>query len=307
MSESNTRFPQYGLRVAVVGLPGKWSTEQVADAFARRTGFRMVVDLSRLSVDLEQRRARYDGVNLRELDALVVKKLDAEYSPSMLERLEILRFIEEMGVRVFPPARALCRLVDRLACTVALRGAGIPMPPTVITEDIEYAVDAAERFGGAVLKPLYSTKGRGMQLLECGERDAMREAVRSFQAAGNRMLYVQKRLNLPDRDLGVVFVGGKYLTCYARVRGEGAWNTTTHQGGVYAPHVPSDTVVEIARRAQALFDLAFTVVDVVELPEGPKVFEVSAFGGFRGVHEATGIDAAERYADHVLETVRHAR
>ncbi|MHB8811540.1 MAG: hypothetical protein ACYC9M_16270, partial [Desulfobulbaceae bacterium] len=43
-----------------------------------------------------------------------------------------------------------------------------------------------------------------------------------------------------------------------------------------------------------------TCVDVVETDEGPRAFEVSAFGGFRGIQEACGIDAARHYADLCL-------
>lgn len=31
-----------------------------------------------------------------------------------------------------------------------------------------------------------------------------------------------------------------------------------------------------------------------------RLFEVSAFGGFRGAKEGIGIDSAGRYVDHVL-------
>jgi tetrahydromethanopterin:alpha-L-glutamate ligase len=57
----------------------------------------------------------------------------------------------------------------------------------------------------------------------------------------------------------------------------------------------------MATRAQALFGMDFTTVDVAETSDGPVVFEVSAFGGFRGAKEGIGLDAAARYADYVLE------
>jgi len=37
--------------------------------------------------------------------------------------------------------------------------------------------------------------------------------------------------------------------------------------------------------------------------EGPIVFEVSAFGGFRGALEGSGIDAAGAYADYALRKI----
>jgi ribosomal protein S6--L-glutamate ligase len=98
----------------------------------------------------------------------------------------------------------------------------------------------------------------------------------------------------------MVFLDGDYLGSYARVSKGDAWNTTIHSGGRYAAHTPPDAVIALAHRAQALFGMDFTTVDVAETSSGPIVFEVSAFGGFRGALEGIGVDAASLYADHVL-------
>jgi ribosomal protein S6--L-glutamate ligase len=103
-----------------------------------------------------------------------------------------------------------------------------------------------------------------------------------------------------ERDYGLVFLGGEYLASYARVRAGASWNTTIHSGGFYEAFEPKPEVIELADRAQRLFGLDFTSVDVVVTPGGPLVFEVSAFGGFRGLKEGAGIDPASLYADYVL-------
>ena len=292
-------------RIAVVGTPGKWSSESLADAFATRTGYRRLVDLGQISVDLASGRAMHQGEDLCQLDALVVKKIDQAYGWSNLDRIEMLRFIESKGVRIFSKPTSLLRLIDRLSCTVTLRAAGIPMPDTVITERAEDATAAIFDFGGAVLKPLYSTKARGMRVLEPTDRAAVEREVRAFQAEGNPVMYVQRKLASLERDLGVAFVGGRYLGTYARVRGGDSWNTTTREGGSYAGHESSAELIELAERAQSLFDLDFTAVDVVETPQGPLVFEVSAFGGFRGLKEGPQIDATEHLVRHVLGALGH--
>jgi len=106
-----------------------------------------------------------------------------------------------------------------------------------------------------------------------------------------------------EKDLGVTFLGGKYLATYARKSGGSSWNTTTNAGGKYVGHEPSREIIALAEKAQSLFDMAFTCVDIAETSEGPIVFEVSAFGGFRGLLDACGIDAAGAYAKHVLENI----
>jgi len=291
-------------KIAVIGIPGKWSTETLADAVEKQTGFRLVIDMAEVSLDLENNRLMSGENNLCELDALIVKKISAVYSPATLDRLELLRVAEQAGVRVFSPALSMLRLIDRLSCTVTLRNAGIPMPDTRVTEDIGVAMDTVRDFGSAVFKPLYSTKARGMTIIDADQDPAnMERAIRDF-SANNQVMYIQRKINLPGRDLGMVFLAGSYLGTYARVPQGDAWNTTINSGGRYEAHTPSDDVIELAHRAQAPFNMDFTTVDVAETDTGPIVFEVSAFGGFQGAKDGIGIDAAALYVDHVMQTIQ---
>jgi ribosomal protein S6--L-glutamate ligase len=286
-------------RIGVVGLPGKWSTETLADAVEAATGMRLVVDMSDVALDLDGRRLLYGEQDLCELDAIIVKKISREYSPNSIDRLELLRVAEARGVRVFSPALSMLRLIDRLSCTTTMANAGIPMPPTSITEDIGQAETAVQRYGSAVFKPLFSTKARGMIVVDAADPEAKRvEQIKAFHQH-NPMMYIQKKMELPGQDLGLVFLGGEYLGAYARVSEGSSWNTTILHGGRYAAAEPDAGWIEIAQRAQGLFDMDYTTVDMAETEAGPIVFEVSAFGGFRGAKEGLGINVAERYVDYV--------
>lgn len=288
-------------KIGVIGTPGKWSTESLADAFAKRTDHRQVIDIAHATLDLAQGTLFCDGVDLCSLDGLVLKKIDETYSPDALDRLEMLRVPEAKGVRIFSPAERVIRLMDRLACTVTLSNAGIPMPPTTITEDVTAARAALDQYGSAVFKPLFSTKARGMLLLDHDTPDAEAQ-IDAFKAA-NPMMYIQAKADLSGHDLGMVFLGGQYVCTYARVSQTDSWNTTIHSGGKYAPYDPSPELIELGRRAQQPFGLTFTTVDIALTPQGPIVFEVSAFGGYSGALKGCGIDAAGLVADHVLKAV----
>ncbi len=289
------------VKIGVVGIPGKWSTEALADALEKATGFRLVIDMAEVCAELDSGTLRYHDRRLNQLDAVVVKKISEVYSPATLDRLEMLRMLEQAGVRVFSRVASMQRLIDRLSGTLALYRAGIPMPPTRVTESLAAATSAVWDFESAVFKPLYSTKARGMTLIDCHDDPTrMQQAIEAFHQH-NPVMYIQQRLHLPGQDLGMVFLGGEYLGTYARVGRAGAWNTTIHSGGHYRAHTASDELVELATRAQAIFDLDFTTVDVAETEQGPVVFEVSAFGGFHGALKGIGINAAQRYVDYMLK------
>jgi ribosomal protein S6--L-glutamate ligase len=281
-------------------MAGGWSSESLADRVAERTGFRLLVDMQHVSARLDQGRVLFGDHDLCQLDGLIVKKVGETYNAHLLDRLEILRYVEERGVRIFSKPLSMLRLLDRLSCTITLASAGIPMPPTEISEDVRHAVSAVKRFGKAVAKGLYSTKARGM-LVVSGDDPELANKLATFKAADNPVMYIQQLLKLPGRDLGIAFLGGQYLGAYARMKGGGTWNTTIHSGGHYELYEPSAQILELAQRAQALFELDFTGVDVVETERGPMLFEVSAFGGFSGLRDGCQVDAAARYADYAVE------
>ncbi|PZX14112.1 GAK system ATP-grasp enzyme [Celeribacter halophilus] len=289
------------VKIGVVGTPGKWSTEALADALEAGTGFRLVIDMGQVTLDLAGGRLLYDGMDLATLDGLVVKKIAESYSVHALDRLEMLRIAEAQGVKVFSRPEAILRLMDRLACTVTLRNAGAPMPPTIITEDAQAAFKAVCDFGSAVFKPLFSTKARGMFVLDHDAPDAQAR-IAAFKAE-NPVMYIQKKADLSGQDLGMVFLNGTYVCTYRRIGESGSWNTTINSGGKYAPYEPTPDLIALGHKAQAPFGLTFTTVDIALTPEGPIVFEVSAFGGYSGALKGCGVDAMALMADHVVAEV----
>ncbi len=290
------------MKIGVIGTRGGWSSETLADTVAEKTGNeRVLIDMEQVRLDLPSGQAFYNGHRLNDFDALMIKKIGSRYSPDLLDRLEVLRYLSEKGLRIFSSPYSILRALDRLSCTISLQLNGIPMPPTTVTESVDQALTALESYGRAVFKPLYTSKARGMTVLEHGPE--ARRRIEEYRA-DFPIMYIQKTIDLGDLDLGIAFLGGEYLTTYARCKTNGAWNTTTESGGKYRPYEPSPEVIELARKAQEPFNLDFTCVDVAITPDGPYVFEVSVFGGFRGIQETSGIDAAARYVDYVMEKLK---
>jgi len=190
-----------GSRIGIIGLPGAWSTELLAGALEARTGFRLVVDPETLAYSSSEGGLTADGHELTEVDALVLRKMGAKYAPCMLDRLQLLRILKHRGVRMFSDPDLVGVVVDRIACTVSLPLAGVPMPETTITEDAQAAAAAVGEYGAAVLKPAFSTKARGMRIIRRGPNVAeeLRQfrnerAIQERQAASERAKMTEKCL-----------------------------------------------------------------------------------------------------------------
>ncbi|MCK5437459.1 MAG: ATP-grasp family protein, partial [Desulfobulbaceae bacterium] len=118
------------MKIAVVGTPGGWSSERLADAVEAATGYRLLVDMAKIRLSLPDGRIFYENNELSALDGVLIKKIGSPYFPDLLDRLETLRYLSEKGMPIFSKPERILRVLDRLACTITLQTGGIPMPPT---------------------------------------------------------------------------------------------------------------------------------------------------------------------------------
>ncbi len=295
------------MRVAVFGAPGGWSTQRLAEALRGAGAEALVVDPTACSVRLPDPRLFLDGRPLPALDGAIVKKLgDPADGWAVQERLNLLRHLAASGVPVVSAPERLAVAVNRYRMTVELARAGLPVPETVVTEDPAEAANAVLGFGTAVLKPLFTSKGRGMQRLDAGID--IRTFFNDARVQRRGPFYLQRLIAHPGRDLGVAVLDGRCLGAYWRVGRADQWMTTVLSGGRYEAADPPPRVAELALRAARHFGLLFTGVDLMETPAGDfVVLEVSAFGGFRGLLTACGVDAASALAAAALVRFEEAR
>jgi tetrahydromethanopterin:alpha-L-glutamate ligase len=294
------------MNVAVVGHPGAWSTERLARALRAEGADTSVVDLATCALALPGSGLSIGGRRLGPLDGAVVKKVgDAADGWSLGTRINLLRALQRSGVPVVSEPERLAVAADRYRMTLELAHAGLPMPETVVTDDADEAEAAVRRFGTAVLKPLFTSKGRGMRRLTAA--DDLPTLLARHRAAHGLPFYLQRFIPHPGRDLGVAVLAGRCLGAYWRVAAPEQWMTTILSGGRYVAADPPADVIDIAERAARHFDLLFTGVDLMETPDGGwTVLEVSAFGGFRGLSTALGLDAAPLVARAALERLAAA-
>src|SRR5205807_9693975 len=170
------------------------------------------------------------------------------------------------------------------------------------TEDLVGAERAGGRLGVAVMRPPSTSRGGGVHWL--GPAADLGRTLARLRAEAGGPLYLRRFVKHPGRDLGIAVLDGRCLGAYWRVAAPDRWMTTVHSGGRYEPAAPPREAIELALEAANRFGLIFTGVDLIEGPSGAwQVLEVSAFGGFRGLLQACGVDAASLLAETVLRRV----
>lgn len=286
------------LNIAIIGIKGAWSSEILKTELENNGATAQIVQIADMAFDVQQNKVFVEGLDLEQFDAVIIKKL-GEYAPKIIDWLSILSNLEDKGLRFFSSPKKLIKMISRIGCTNGLAAHQIPMPPTCITQNTQEALSFIKAHNGAIFKPNFSTKARGMEILKPSTEISHLEQLLNKYGT----LYLQELMQLPGKDFGVVFMANEYIGTYARVGNKDSWNTTTQDGGHYESFEPNETILNIARKAQQVFNLDFCCVDIAETPSGPIVFEISAFGGFSGMYKGAGINSAALLSKYVLQNL----
>ena len=203
-----------------------------------------------------------------------------------------------MGVRVINSATAIERGVDKYYTASLLEDAGLPTPRTVVTERWEDALVAFEELGSdVVLKPLFGSEGKGM--VRITDVDTAYRVLRALEL-GRYVYCLQEFVAHGCEDIRTFVVGGRVVGAMMR-RGQD-WKTNAAQGAKGEPIEVDEQIVDLSVRAARVVGAEHAGVDILPREDGGyTVIEVNTIPGWRALKAATGVDAAERLVDYVLE------
>jgi len=223
-------------------------------------------------------------------DAVIVRTMPPGSLEQVVFRMDLLHAWQDAGVRVLNPPRALEVCVDKYLCNVRLEAAGLRVPPTVVCQHADVALEAFERLGGdVVVKPLFGSEGRGMVRVSDPEL-----AWRTFRAIERtqQVLYLQKFIAHPGWDLRAFVSRGRVLATMRRVAHDD-WRTNVAQGAIAERWKLSPELEELALRASEAVGAVVAGVDLLPGPSGEcYVLEVNAVPGWRALASVAGIDVA---------------
>jgi SSU ribosomal protein S6P modification protein len=216
-----------------------------------------------------------------------------------LYRVWAVKALEESGMYVMNPVLPWVVAGDKMAALMLLAKAGLPVPPTVVSENMFVGYRAVGEFGRAVVKQMRGAMGYGAFLVENPD---VAFHIFSMLANINKPIYVQKFLEKGPGDYRVVVVGGRVIGAEYR-RAEG-WKTNVAQGATPKPVKTTSEMEELAVRAVEVLRLDYGGVDIAETKEGYYILEVNPTMSWQGFKVATGINPAEHIIDYLLQKVK---
>jgi RimK family alpha-L-glutamate ligase len=274
------------MRIAVLSAGNGWHVRDLQRAAARRHHHAHAVDFRRLSAGVA-----HEPDALAGFDAVLVRTMPPGSLEQVVFRMDLLHRAQARGVLVLNPPRAVETCVDKYLATANLEAAGLRVPPTVVCQHADAAMEAFAALGGdVVVKPLFGSEGRGMVRVSDPEM-----AWRTFRTLErtNSVLYVQQFIPHPGWDLRVFVLGERVLTAMRRYS-NGDWRTNVAQGGRGEVARLDAAEERLALRAAAVLGASMAGVDLLPGPRGEwYVLEVNAVPGWRALAPITGVEVAD--------------
>jgi RimK family alpha-L-glutamate ligase len=275
------------MRIALLSAGDGWHVGDLLRAAAALGHEAAAVDFRRTTAAVSAADAMG---SLAGFDGVVVRTMPPGSLEQVVFRMDLLHRLAACGVRVLNPPRAVEICVDKYLATALLEAAGLRVPPTIVCQHADAALEAFAALGGdVVVKPLFGSEGRGMVRVSDPEM-----AWRTFRTLERTqaVLYLQQFIRHPGWDLRVFVVGGRVLTAMRR-RSRGDWRTNVAQGGAAEPVRVGPEEERLALRAAKALGTPVAGVDLLPGPDGEwYVLEVNAVPGWRALAPVTGVDVA---------------
>ena len=290
-------------RVVIFTNSNGWHERKLIDAFLN---FGAEPTLASLADCAFTASAEFGGIQIPGFQgelpsAAFVRGIAAGSFEQVTLRLGFLHALAQMSVRVVNSAKVIERTVDKSMTSHLLNRNGVATVPAWTRESkagvLELVRDSVRLKRRLVLKPLFGSRGRGLQIIEAESDVPDEEAV-------NGVYYLQEFVPSDKnywRDWRVMVVDG-HAICAMERRSDN-WVTNRARGAQCLPaNLPSEAL-KLAAQAAVAVEADYAGVDLIHTNRaGWQVIEINGVPAWQGLQEVSDTDIARTFAEVVVQS-----
>lgn len=235
-----------------------------------------------------------------DFDAFIVRPIGRGSLEEIIFRMDALHKLQRLGKLVINSAWSIERSVDKYHTLALFEEHGLPVPPTVVTESVDSALQGFHELGGdVVLKPLFGSRGIGSTRVTDAD-----VAERLFRAIvfSHGVLYLQKFMPHGDSDVRAFVVGDRVIAAMRRVSEN--WKTNVSLGAKPVALNLTNELEQMALEAARVLECKIAGVDLLETDEGPVIIELNSQPGWRGLQSVTTANIADEIVKYVVSSLK---
>jgi ribosomal protein S6--L-glutamate ligase len=242
--------------------------------------------------------AIYEKKSLSALDAAIprIGRSLTQLGVMILKHFELMNIPSTLSIEGLTTAR------NKYLTLQALHAWGVKIPESVLIASRNKTDEPTDYLSPPlVMKLLSGTQGIGvMRVRDAKEAGPIIDTLSEL----DQMICLQKFLPNPGEDIRVFLVAGEVVAAMKRKAAPNEWRSNIHIGGHGTAHKPTTEETETSIRAARAVGVEIAGVDLISVENEPYVIEVNASPGFRGLLEATGINAATKIAEYAVANAR---
>lgn len=225
-----------------------------------------------------------------------------------LDKDKYASHILQKHMRLFNSAKAIEVCDDKMTTHIALSDNGIPMPDTVAgllcydknAKVSDRTIDTVIQKLGlpVIVKQSFGSMGTGV--FKADTKEQLKQI--AARLINEPHLYQKFVASSFGKDMRVIVVGGKVLGGIIRKSDNDFRSNIGLGGNAVKTEVPQE-VVDTATKAAKILGLDYCGMDFL-LGETPLLCEVNSNAFFDAFENATNINVAGAYAEHIIKTMR---
>ena len=227
---------------------------------------------------------------IADFDCILTRTMSPGSLQQIVFRMDLLQQIEsQLGIAVINPAKTVEASVDKYLSLEKIRSAGVRVPRTLVSQNLDAAMSHFDRLAGDVVaKPIFGSQGRGIVRLQDTE-----SASQHFEnlIATEQIIYQQQFL-CHNKDYRLLVIGSEI---YAMSRHRpGHWITNASLGATCEFHDPTTEEIAIAKKSAEAVGASIAGVDIVYDEGKPYVVEINSSPAWQAISKVVEVDIADR-------------
>ncbi|MBE7083929.1 MAG: RimK family alpha-L-glutamate ligase [Clostridiales bacterium] len=217
--------------------------------------------------------------------------------------------LEKGGLRLFNKHQAVRVCDDKAQTYIALAGNGIKFPKTIFgalcySDSLKLKEEWAniiidELSFPLVVKESYGSMGKGVYLVN--DKEELLSVMEKVKTKPH--LFQEYIAHRKGVDVRVIVIGGREVASMER-RNENDFRSNVAQGGSGVKVEISEKFRIVAESVAEILELDYCGVDLLYGENNePIVCEVNSNAFIGGIEQATGVNVAKKYAEHIFNTI----
>lgn len=293
------KFCGVKMKMGIISEERDWVTDELKSTMEKNDIDPVFIQPSKIVSSIgSDLRFEHNNRNIMELKCAFVRNIGEGFE--MFHRFDTLKYLENY-LPIINPMDGIENAGNKFRTSFLMEVHNIPHPKTVIAEDVNKALIAAEKFDDLVLKPLFGNQGKGLVRVKGRSTVAKLKALNTFKS-NHGVIYLQEFVNNPNnvyRDIRAFAVGDKVIS--AMYRKSDTWITNIHQNGTPEKCEITEELSNLVLAAKDALGLVYAGVDVMESNDGLKIIEVNACPSWEGLSRVSDINITQCILDEAIE------